>query len=382
MRFCISPAELKSAFDAIGKALVAKNAMPVFDNILIAPVSGDSSSLSFTASDGEIAATVNVPVTELSDFQTALIPAKNLSLFIKDGISIFPVEFEYNPANQEWKVCDQDGTFNFIAPISAIEYPEYKPMKEEASTISIPRPFFLDAVSVAASYVAQDDLRPVMCGVYVCVSGNSISVAASDSKLLFSDSAVFDGSNVDVSFILPSRAVSLIKALFSVGDNDMLQITTDGSNLCIVSSGRTLKARIIDGKYPRYEAVIPKQQSRFTVIDTACLIAGMKRVQMAANSATKQVKMSWDQGQLTLYAQDVDFSTSATVKVKCESAEHLERFDIGVRAPFFLDAFKAIKGNSVRVQMCEDNSRPIVIRPMASDSNRLVLVSPMMLTDF
>lgn len=385
MKFQILPADLKSAIVAIGDALPSKSPLPVLENILIAPVQSSDDAVtqvSLTASDGDMVATVSIPVSECEGLQPALIPAEKLRRYIKVALSIFPVEFEYNPTNQEWKVADQDGEFCFVSFFKVDEYPAYKPLADGASTITVPKDFFLGACGAASAYAANDELRPQMCGVFVRVSGDTLAVAASDSKLLFSDNVALAQPSGEASFILPTRAVSLLTSLFANETCDTLDVATDGRYLSVVTGGRTLKVRLIEGRYPRYEAVIPKQIARFAVIDAARLIAGMKRVEIGSASSTNLVKMEWSKGNLALYAQDIDFSLAAQCKVSCTEASNLDSFAIGVRSVAFINAVKTVARGDVRVEMCDDNSRPILVRPSSPDSNRLVLVCPMQLNNF
>lgn len=377
MKFTVLPNVLKAAVAAITPALSNKNAMPILDNILLTPFD-DAQHIALTASSSDFTIVTQMEVMEPQDLVPALIPAKNIREFIARALGAFPVDFSYNAANGEWSLTDDFGEVRFVSDVDVKAYPvgDYA-VSDAQFSITVPAAPIVDAMTAAKGFVANDDLRPVMNGVYLDFTANGLHVVASDSKSLFRDTIADVTPATPASVIVPSRMLPSVKSLFATSVDAQLTIAFNAKNVCFSQGSTILRGRLIEGKFPRYEAVIPKNNNAIADVDVSRLNAAVNRASISANSATNQICLSFDgTSSLTISAQDVDYSTSSKATVSTSSQQNLRDFKIGVRANILCACVGVFKSPNVLLTF-SDPSRAIVIK--SSSSSRIALLMPMQL---
>lgn len=377
MKFTVLPTTLKAAVAAITPALSSKNAMPILDNILLSP-SDDAQHIALTASSGDFTIVTQMEIMEPQELVSALIPAKNIREFIARALGAFPVDFSYNAANGEWSLTDDFGEVRFVSDVDVKAYPvgDYA-VSDAQFSITMPAAPIVDAMTAAKGFVANDDLRPVMNGVYLDFTANGLHVVASDSKSLFRDTIPDVTPDTLASVIVPSRMVASVKSLFATSADAQLTIAFNAKNVCFSQGGTILRGRLIEGKFPRYEAVIPKNNNAIADVDVSRLNAAVNRASISANSTTNQICLAFDGATtLTISAQDVDFSTSSKATVATTSQQNLCDFKIGVRANILCSCLSIFKASNVLLTF-SDPARAIVIK--AETSGRIALMMPMQL---
>lgn len=377
MKFTVLPTTLKAAVAAISPALSTKNTMPVLDNILLAP-SDDGQHIALTASNGDFTIVTQMEIMEPQELVSALIPAKNIREFIARALGAFPVDFSYNAANGEWSLTDDFGEVRFVSDVDVKAYPvgDYA-VSDAQFSITVPAAPIVDAMTAAKGFVANDDLRPVMNGVYLDFTANGLHVVASDSKSLFRDTLADVTPATPASVIVPSRMVASVKSLFATSADAQLAIAFNDKNVCFSQGSTILRGRLIEGKFPRYEAVIPKNNNAIADVDVSRLNAAVNRASISANSTTNQICLAFDGATtLTISAQDVDFSTSSKATIATTSQQNLRDFKIGVRANILCSCLSIFKASNVLLTF-SDPARAIVIK--AETSGRIALMMPMQL---
>lgn len=377
MKFTVLPTTLKAAVAAITPALSTKNTMPVLDNILLAP-SDDGQHIALTASNGDFTIVTQMEIMEPQELVSALIPAKNIREFIARALGAFPVDFSYNAANGEWSLTDDFGEVRFISDVDVKAYPvgDYA-VSDAQFSITVPAAPIVDAMTAAKGFVANDDLRPVMNGVYLDFTANGLHVVASDSKSLFRDTLADVTPATPASVIVPSRMVASVKSLFATSADAQLTIAFNAKNVCFSQGSTILRGRLIEGKFPRYEAVIPKNNNAIADVEVSRLNAAVNRASISANSTTNQICLAFDGATtLTISAQDVDFSTSSKATIATTSQQNLRDFKIGVRANILCSCLSIFKASNVLLTF-SDPARAIVIK--AETSGRIALMMPMQL---
>lgn len=377
MKFTVLPTTLKAAVAAISPALSTKNTMPVLDNILLAP-SDDGQHIALTASNGDFTIVTQMEIMEPQELVSALIPAKNIREFIARALGAFPVDFSYNAANGEWSLTDDFGEVRFVSDVDVKAYPvgDYA-VSDAQFSITVPAAPIVDAMTAAKGFVANDDLRPVMNGVYLDFTANGLHVVASDSKSLFRDTLADVTPATPASVIVPSRMVASVKSLFATSADAQLAIAFNDKNVCFSQGSTILRGRLIEGKFPRYEAVIPKNNNAIADVEVSRLNAAVNRASISANSTTNQICLAFDGATtLTISAQDVDFSTSSKATIATTSQQNLRDFKIGVRANILCSCLSIFKASNVLLTF-SDPARAIVIK--AETSGRIALMMPMQL---
>lgn len=374
MKFTVQPSDLKAAFAAVKSVVPGKPSMPVLENVLLLPVG--EGEVSLTATDIDNTIVVKMRVEDAEAVVPFLIPAARLGDFIGNAMGEWPVMVETD--DDEIVFSDGFGDFRFFGSANTKEFPLTSQISTEKGTaVQVDAAALLDVVSAASRFTGKDELRPVMSGVCLDFRADGLHVAASDSKVLFAD--VIHGVSVDTEKVIIVNT-SVVTALVSHGvASGMLDVSFDGRQVCFRQDGILIQGRLIDGKYPRFESVIPKNNNRTAVIGRQALSAAVKRVSISANKTTNQVRMRFSgTTSLTLEASDIDFSlhsqfTMQGVPQENFPGEHLT----AVRAGFLLSVLASFpKDVTEIVMLLGDPTRAMLIKSSV-DSERICLVMPM-----
>lgn len=376
MKFQVLSSDLLSHLSAISRVLASKSAMPILENFLF---NVESDKLTITASDGDTTIVTSVNLDSVEGSGAIIISPKNLLEPLKE-MPQQEIQFEFDEGNLEIFVTYESGKFNFIAPDTAANYPQQKALDADAQTLVIPAQALATGIQSTFFATADDDLRPVMNGIFFDIRDDQFIFVASDSKKLVRliNTAVKPGFTSN--FILPKKPASLLKNVIAK-DAEEATITFDSKSAHISVGDYTVSCRLIDGRFPRYESVIPKNNVNKVTIERQSLINVLRRVAVFANAATNQVKFDLTENMLTISAQDIDYSVSATERVSCSYAG--VPMAIGFRASYLIEILNTIASAEVEI-LLSDHARAALIVPVESNENEdlLMLIMPMMLTDF
>lgn len=375
MKFQVLSSELLSHLTSISRVLSSKNAMPILENFLFNVEPGK---LTITASDGDTTMTTSVALDSVEGSGALVVSPKNLLEPLKE-MPQQEITFDVDEENLEIFVTYESGKFNFIAG-NAKEYPIQKPLGEDAKSLTLPAQILLGGIQSTIFATADDDLRPVMNGIFFDIRADKLIFVASDSKKLVRliNNSVQPG--FESNFILPKKPANILKNVIA---KDALEATIsfDAKSARVEVGDYIVSCRLIDGRFPRYESVIPKNNTNTVTIDRQSLVNVLRRVAVFANQATNQVKFDLQQDLITVSAQDIDFSVSATENVACGYSGL--PMAIGFRASFLVEILNTIPSTEVELQL-SDHARAALIVPVENNENEdlLMLIMPMMLTDF
>lgn len=376
MKFQVLSSDLLSHLSSISRVLASKSAMPILENFLF---NVESDKLTITASDGDTTIVTSVNLDSVEGSGAIIISPKNLLEPLKE-MPQQEIQFEFDEGNLEIFVTYESGKFNFIAPDTAANYPQQKALDADAQTLVIPAQALATGIQSTFFATADDDLRPVMNGIFFDIRDDQFIFVASDSKKLVRliNTAVKPGFTSN--FILPKKPASLLKNVIAKDVEDAT-ITFDSKSAHISVGDYTVSCRLIDGRFPRYESVIPNNNVNKVTIERQSLINVLRRVAVFANAATNQVKFDLTENMLTISAQDIDYSVSATERVSCSYAG--VPMAIGFRASYLIEILNTIASAEVEI-LLSDHARAALIVPVESNENEdlLMLIMPMMLTDF
>ena len=376
MKFQVLSSDLLSHLSSISRVLASKSAMPILENFLF---NVESDKLTITASDGDTTIVTSVNLDSVEGSGAIIISPKNLLEPLKE-MPQQEIQFEFDEGNLEIFVTYESGKFNFIAPDTAANYPQQKALDADAQTLVIPAQALATGIQSTFFATADDDLRPVMNGIFFDIRDDQFIFVASDSKKLVRliNTAVKPGFTSN--FILPKKPASLLKNIIAKDVEDAT-IPFDSKSAHISVGDYTVSCRLIDGRFPRYESVIPKNNVNKVTIERQSLINVLRRVAVFANAATNQVKFDLTENMLTISAQDIDYSVSATERVSCSYAG--VPMAIGFRASYLIEILNTIASAEVEI-LLSDHARAALIVPVESNENEdlLMLIMPMMLTDF
>jgi DNA polymerase-3 subunit beta len=375
MKFVVLSSDILSHLQAISRVLNSKNTMPILDNFLFRV---EENQLTMTASDGDTTMVTSVPISNTEGQGTFVVPAKTLLDPLKE-LPQQPLTFQINDENLEIFIYFQNGKYNFIAN-NANEYPSKKTLADGAKHLTLPANALLNGITRTLFATADDELRPVMNGIYFDIKEDSVVFVASDSKKLvrLSNTAVQPGFSA--SFILPKKPANLLKGTIGK-DMESAEISFDEKSACILVGDYEISCRLIEGRYPKYESVIPKNNTNKLIIDRQMFSNILRRVSVFSNPATGLVKLALNADSMVVTAQDIDYSTSAEESISC--SYNGAPMQIGFRSTFLIEILNYINSTEVEIQLA-DPARAGLIVPVenAEGEDLLMLLMPMMLADF
>ena len=289
-----------------------------------------------------------------------------------------PLTFEVNTDNLTIKIIYQNGLYNFTAQ-NADEYPRTQQIPDGATVITIDAQVLGDNISRSLFATAQDELRPVMNGIYFDLTADSLAVVASDGHKLVRNKNFTIKSENPAAFILPKKPATLLKNVLGKETGDVV-IKFDDRTAEISFADGILTCRLIEGRYPNYNSVIPQNNPNQLTIDRRSFIGALKRVLPFASESSQLVRLHLDAGRLELSSEDIDFATSAKEVITCEYAG--QSMNIGFKGSSLSEILNNLQGDEVVVELA-DPSRAGIIVPAAQPENEdvLMLIMPMLLND-
>ena len=374
MRFNLSSTALGSRLLTLSRVINSKNSLPILDCFLFSVHDGQ---LTVTASDSEnvMRGTLNLENCEgEGDFavnnHTILDAVKELPEQ--------PLSLDVDMGEMKIYITYQNGSYNFPI-LNADEYPKAQTVSEKATTITIDAGILSDNVNRSLFATAQDELRPVMNGIYFDLQADSLAIVASDGHKLVRNKNFMIKSDIPASFILPKKPATLLKNVLSKDGGDVV-IRFDDRSADISFAEGNLSCRLIEGKYPNYNSVIPQDNPNQVTIDRKSLIGALRRVLPFASDSSQLIRFHVAAGLLELRAEDIDFATSAKESVTCEYGGN--PMDIGFKGSSMLEILNNLESEDVTIQLA-DPSRAGIIIPGVQPENEdiLMLIMPMLLND-
>ena len=374
MKFIVSSTNLFSHLQAISRVINSKNSLPILDCFLLEMHDG---TLSMTASDNETTLSTSIEVNEFDGDGRFAVSSRTLLEALKE-IPEQPLSFQINPENLEITVQYQNGKYSLMGQ-NADEYPKPQALGNNAVQLTIPANVLLDGVNRCIFATADDELRPVMNGIYFDITSEDITLVASDGHKLVRNKTYEAHGSEKAAFILPKKPANLLKNLLTKEQGDV-QIGFDDRNATFILENYQMVCRLIEGRYPNYNSVIPQNNPHKAVIDRTSLISALRRVSVFSSQASSLIKLNLSTNQMKISAQDIDFSTSAEETLMCQYEGN--DMSIGFKSSFLIDILNNIPSTNVVIELA-DPSRAGVIVPEEQSENEdlLMLLMPMMLND-
>lgn len=374
MKFTLSSTALSNKLFALAKVINSKNSLPVLADFVFKT---EGNVLFITTSDGENTMSTTLELSECDANDSFAIENHNLLEAVK-GFSEQPLTFDVDNNSKNVKIIYQNGQFSL--PIDeADNFPKPQTVSDMAPSISLSSALLAENITRSVFATAQDELRPVMNGIYFCISSEGLVVVATDGHKLVRN-RIFDiKSEQESSFILPKKPALLLKNMLAKDDSIVL-MKFDNANAEVVFGDTRLVCRLIEGRYPNYKSVIPQNNPNTMTIDRDTLLGALKRVQPFANDTSKLVRFRIDSHVLQLDAEDFDFSKTATERMSCEYDG--TPMSIGFKGNSFIEVLNNIEESEVALKL-SDPSRAGIVVPSVQQENQdlLMLLMPMLLND-
>ena len=373
MKFIVSSTGLFSHLQAISRVINSKNSLPILDCFLLELTDG---TLSITASDSETTLTTSIETNEYDADGRFAVNSKTILDALKE-IPEQPLTFEINE-NMEIMVKYQNGKYSLMGQ-NADEYPQATTLGSNAVHVSMGAMVLMNGINRALFATADDELRPVMNGVYFDITTEDITFVASDGHKLVRNKT-FKAKGIEkAAFILPKKPATLLKNLLPKEMGDV-QIDFDDRNAVFTLENYRMTCRLIEGRYPNYNSVIPQNNPHKATIDRTAFMSALKRVSVFSSAASSLIKLRLDMNTIQVSGQDIDFSTSAEETLMCQYEGN--PMSIGFKSTFLIDILNNMSSQEIVMELA-DPSRAGVIVPIEQDAEEdlLMLLMPMMLND-
>lgn len=374
MKFIVSSTALFSHLQAISRVINSKNALPILDCFLFQL---EDNTLSVTASDNETTMVTSLDVNESDANGRFAISSKTILDALKE-IPEQPLSFEIDLESLAVVVRYQNGQYSLVAQ-NADEFPQSPALGDSAVRVEMEAGILLNGINRSLFATADDELRPVMNGIYFDITAEDITMVASDGHKLVRDKTTAAHGNERAAFILPKKPSTLLKNLLPKEQGTVV-IEFDDRNAVFTLEKYRMVCRLIEGRYPNYNSVIPQNNPHKVTIDRQQLLSALRRVSVFSSQASSLIKLRMQENQIIISAQDIDFSTSAEESLTCQYAG--AAMSIGFKSTFLIDILNNISATEVVIELA-DPSRAGVIIPLQQEENDdlLMLLMPMMLND-
>lgn len=375
MRFTVSSSALSSKLNMLAKVIGSKNSLPILDCFLFQVANGE---MSITASDSDNVIKSTLALTDHDGKGEFCVPNRVILDALKE-LPEQPLHFDVDAAGEAVaiKIVYQNGLYNFTGQ-SAEEYPRTQSMNDACTTVSLPTEMLINNISRSLFATANDELRPVMNGIYFDLTADALAIVASDGHKLVRSKNFTIKSESPSAFNLPKKPASLLKNILSKDGDDAI-IKFDDRSAEIQFTDGVMRCRLIDGRYPNYNSVIPNNPNEVTV-DRRGLQSALRRVLPFASESSQLIRFHIESGRFEVSSEDIDFSTSAKEQLSCEY--NGSPISIGFKGSSLMEILSNLTSDNIIIQLA-DPSRAGIIVPAEQPENEdiLMLIMPMLLND-
>lgn len=311
MKFIVSKHALETEIKSLSKVINKKSTLPILTDFMFQV---KEQTLIIMASDAEIWVQTQVHVDENTGGDgTFCLPVEELTHALRQ-LAEQPVTILVDVETQHCEVTHSSGQFTFLAEASD-EYPKPKEVDAVATEISIEVSTVRNALARSIFACADDELRPVMNGVYFDFLEDKTNIVASNGHILIRNTEYGVAADHPAAFIMPKKVAKFL--LNSLGKDGLLSFRFDDYTCIATYDSTSVIFRLIEGRYPNYNSVIPQKTKHDATVDRLTLSNGLKRVNPFSNESSNLIRFQFEADKLTLDAEDFDFSKTATERIAC-----------------------------------------------------------------
>lgn len=374
MRFIVSSNTLLKQLQMAGSVINSNNALPILDNFLFQLSPGQ---LAITASDIETTMTSSIQVETDSEGE-ACVPARILI----DTLKTFPEQpltFDFGEdGGQQLEIVSEYGRYE-VPFFPTDEYPKLPELQDTSST-KIPSGILATAIQKTLFATGNDELRPVMSGVYFQLDPDGATFVATDAHKLVRYKRSDIQSDGSASFIMPKKPLNILKGILASVDDEVVVSYNDKNSEFNFGSVR-LSSRLIDGSYPNYEAVIPKENPNTLKVRRESFLHSIRRVSIFSNKTTHQIRLKLAGTEVQIQAEDVDFSNKAFERLSGDYEG--SDMEIGFNSRFLIEMLSNLESDDIQLDLSAPN-RAGLLSPqdgMEMGEEILMLVMPVMINN-
>ena len=370
MKFTITREKLHEGLGAVAASVPTKTTLPVLANIL---VEASKEGLSLSGTDLDISVSTTIPASVDQEGATTL-PARKLVEIVKELPSA-SIRFT---SSGEQRVQIECGRSKFkLLGLGRDEFPAFPTVKFEGGWRVTARELqkLISHVAFAAS---TEESRPILNGVLWELRPDRMRMVATNGhRLARMDVPASGQGGSQADLIIPPKALEQIRRLFN-GDEE-IEIAKSDNHLGFRSATTQVLTRLIEGPYPNYEQVIPRENDKSLTADKAALAAALRRMSIVASDQTHRIRMAFTNGACKLSVQTPDLGEAQEELAVAYEGDTLE---IGFNAAYLLEILKFMPTDEVRMTF-KAPERAATCEPVGWDdpASYLTLVMPLRLVD-
>ena len=374
MKFTVSSSVLSTHLQTISRVINPKSPLPILDKFLFTL---EGKRLTLTAADMESMMQTHIDLEEAEGTGSVALGSKLLLDTLKE-FGDMPLSFNVEEGTLATTIKSDSGVYNLVAEDGA-EYPKMRTLTDASNTLTISTEALNTGLNSTVFATADDENRPAMNGIFFDITMNDVTFVGSDAQKLSCLRTIAARGESDCSFILPKKPTNLLRAILSkVGGN--LEIKFDSKNAVFSFDNYVMVCRLQEGKYPNYNSVIPQNNPYKVTVDRVSLMNSLRRISIFSNQALNLVKVELFPNKMTISAQDIDFSISATEDLVCSYDG--EPMRIGFKSSLLIEILSNLSCNEVVIELADPSKAGLVV-PLEQNENEEVrmLIMPLMLND-
>jgi len=374
MKFVVSSSELFGHLQSISKVISSKNTLPILDNFLF-NLSGNE--LEITASDLESTLITKMKLENTEGEGSIALPSRILLDILKE-FSVQPLSFDIDLNTLAVVIISENGKFSVMGQ-NGVDFPALPVIKADKKfSFNINSDVLLAGITKTLFATADDELRPVMGGIFVETSTDKITFVASDAHKLVRYQRTDVTADSAASFILSKKPASLLRNILTK-EEGVVKVEVDDKNAFFFLSSYKVVCRLVEGNYPNYNSVIPKDNPRKITVDRVELYNTLKRVAVCSNQASNLIKLQMTGNQIMVSAQDIDFSISAYERIKCQYDN--DDIEIGFKSVFLLEILANLGSEEVVIELADPTRAGLFLPAVTENESEdlLMLLMPMMI---
>ena len=373
MKFIVSSLKLLKSLQALSGVIGSKNTLPILDDFLFQLTEHE---LKITTSDLDVTMTVSMVPDMVDGTGEVTIPARLLLEIMKNFPDV-PITIAVDSNTLAVELIAGEGRYK-LAGHKSDEFPQL-PVMTDTSVWEIPADVLAKGFEKTVFATGQDEIRPIMSGVLMEMTENFLTFVATDAHKLVRYRRMDVKSDVAASFIMPKKPINQLKSILGSLADEPVRIEFNKTNASFVFGDYMLICRLIEGRYPNYEAVIPKNNPNQLAIDRQTFLSAIRRVAVFSSKATHQVRFRITGQEIMLTAEDIDFYNEAKERLTCSYTG--DDMEIGFNSRFFQEMLVNFDSNEVKLEMSAPN-RAGILTPVDNENESedlLMLLMPVML---
>lgn len=353
MEFTVSSSELLRGLLSVSRVIISKPSLPILEDFLFV-LSGNT--LTVTASDGETTLKTAIPIELVAQEGEIAVPARLLTDYLKEFPDM-PITFSVAPDSHIMELTWASGASK-IPCFDPNEYPVLPEISEISESLTMNATTLYDGITNTIYATAEEELRPVMNGIFFDIDTTETTLVASDAHKLVCFNFKGATASQKSSFILHKKPASILKGILAKSTEDV-SIKFDNKNAYFTFEDNILVCKLIEGNYPAYKTVLPKNNHNKLTISRGDLLNVAKRIAVCSDQAANQVILELTENMLMVKAEDLSFAISAHEQVPCQYDG--EPMAIGFKAPFLIEILNNLPYQEICIEMSEPGRAVLIV---------------------